>query len=237
MALDGRAFAPGQRVTLIVDGRAVGEQPLPEARTALAFALPADPARPVLSEVRLRFAQMAALQSWGQRSAAAEPVGLLVRSAGQETGDFAHIYVDGVEQAPGGRGYNLVALDGQTGATLAAASFDTHADPAANARLAEWVAALPAGAWVAGAVRDEASLNLGDEGVAALRSLGVQTDLRGRFRWSHAFIGRAGAGAEPATEMLDGWHVAEVSFGLRASGPEIAAGLSGVWVEERPIDR
>ncbi len=235
--LDGWSLAPDQRVTVVVDGRVAGVQPLPESPVTLAFALPADPARPALSDVRLRFAATTSLRTWGQRLSAAGPVGLLVRSAGQETGDLAHIYVDGVEQAPGGRGYNLVALDGRDGTIFAAASFDTHADPAANARLAQWVAALPADTWVAGAVRDEASLNLNDEGVAALRSLGVQADLRGRFRWGHAFIGRAGAGATPATEMLDGWRVAEVVFRLRVSSPDVAAALGGVRIENRLIDK
>ncbi len=235
--LEGWSLAPDQRVTVVVDGRVAGVQPLPESPVTLAFALPADPARPALSDVRLRFAATTSLRTWGQRLSAAGPVGLLVRSAGQETGDFAHIYVDGVEQAPGGRGYNLVALDGRDGTILAAASFDTHADPTANARLAQWVAALPADAWVAGAVRDEASLNLNDEGVAALRSLGVQADLRGRFRWGHAFIGRAGASATPATEMLDGWRVAEVGFRLQVSSPDVAAALSGVRIENQRIDK
>ncbi len=97
--------------------------------------------------------------------------------------------------------------------------------------------ALPADAWVAGAVRDEASLNLNDEGVAALRSLGVQADLRGHFRWGHAFIGRVGASATPATEMLDGWRVAEVGFRLRVSSPDVAAALGGVRIENRLIDK
>ncbi len=235
--LAGWSLAPDQRVTVVVDGRVAGVQPLPESPVALAFELPADPARTALSDVRLRFAATTSLHTWGQRLSAAGPVGLLVRSAGQETGDFAHIYVDGMEQAPGGRGYNLVALDGRDGTIFAAASFDTHADPAANAQLAQWVTALPADAWVAGAVRDEASLNLNDEGVAALRSLGVQADLRGHFRWGHAFIGRVGASATPATEMLDGWRVAEVGFRLRVSSPDVAAALGGVRIENRLIDK
>lgn len=231
LALEGWSFAAGQQVTLVVDGRTLGTQPLAESRSTLAFALPADPRRPALSDVRLRFARTVSLTEWGERRSAAGPAGLLVRSAGEETGNFAHIYVDGVERAPGGRGYNLVALDGDRGTILAAASFDTHADSAASARLAQWVAALPAGTRVAGAVQDEASLNLTAEGVAALRSLGVQGDLRGRFRWSHAFIGRTGPDAAPATEMLDGWQVAEVSDRLPVSSPRIAAAFYRLQVQ------
>ena len=58
----------------------------------------------------------------------ASPVHITVRSAGKNTGDFGHIYVDGVDVSPNQRGYNLAAIDPATGALLAAAAFDTH-DP------------------------------------------------------------------------------------------------------------
>ena len=56
------------------------------------------------------------------------PVHITVRSAGKDTGDFGHIYVNGVDLSPNQRGYNLVALDPTTGDLLEAAAFDTH-DP------------------------------------------------------------------------------------------------------------
>ena len=49
------------------------------------------------------------------------------------------------------------------------------------------------GTLVAGAVSDEASLQLDERAVAALRRAGVGTDLRGQLRWSHAFVGAVGA--------------------------------------------
>jgi Interleukin-like EMT inducer len=154
---------------------------------------------------------------------------LLVRSAGQETGDFGHIYADGVERSPNRRGYNLVAVSAD-GQVLDAANFDTHADPAANSQLAQWVAALPPGTQVAGAVRDEASLNLTQEGVDALRSLGVAGDLRGHFRWGHAFIGQKGDAAGTAREVLDGVRPVQLSLGLPISAAEVAAALDTVEV-------
>ena len=69
----------------------------------------------------------------------------------------------------------------------------------AAARLAALVRGLPDGTLVAGAVLDEASHRLTEEAVAALRSLGVAGDLRGRFRESHAFVGIKGAA--PGTPM------------------------------------
>ena len=227
--LHGWSFAPDQQVTLVVDGREAGTQVLSEAPAWLTFEIPADPARPPLSDVKLRFSKLVPYTDWAQRLDGV-PASLLVRSAGQETGDFGHIYVDGIERSPNGRGYNLVAL-GPDGQVLDTANFDTHADSAANGRLAEWVAALPAGTQVAGAVRDEASMNLTQEAVDALRSLGVTGDLRGHFRWGHAFIGRRGDAPGTATEIMDGVRTAQVSLGLPLSAAEAAAALDAVEVQ------
>jgi hypothetical protein len=226
--LHGWSFAPDQQVTLVVDGRETDVQLLPEAPTWLTFGFPAGPDRPPLSDVRLRFAQTVPYREWAQRLDGV-PVSLLVRSAGQETGDFGHIYADGVERSLNRRGYNLVALS-PDGRVLDSANFDTHADPAANTRLAEWVATLSVGTRVAGAARDEASLNLTQEGVDALRSLGVGGDLRGHFRWGHAFIGGKGDVAGTAREVMDGVRPVQLSLGLPLSGAEVAAAVDAIEV-------
>ncbi len=228
--LDGQALVSGQRVRLVVNGRAVGEQPWPRGQKQLAFAVPADPARPPLSDVRLRFAVVLPLTVLAQQLGLSGASDILVRSAGQETGDFGHIYVDGIDRSPNQRGYNLVAFDPVTGSVLAAANFDTHADRTASAGLARWVAGLPAGAAVAGAVRDEATAQLTEEGVDALKSLGVTVDLRGRFRWGHAFIGQVGAASGAAVEAIDGILPAQVSSGLPLSEPQIVVALERVEI-------
>ena len=135
------AFAPDQRVTLVVDGHTIGSQLLSESPTWLAFDFAADLARPLLSDVRLRFSTLVPVTEWALRLNRSGPSSLLVRSAGQETGDFGHIYLDGVERSPNLRGYNLVALH-PDGRFLAAANFDTHLDGRASAALVSWVRAL-----------------------------------------------------------------------------------------------
>jgi hypothetical protein len=129
------------------------------------------------------------------------PGDLRVQSAGQPYGESASIVFNGVELAANRRGYSLAALapDGRVQATEA---FDTFLDPQAAARLAAFIASLPPGTLVAGAVRDEASHRLTEDAVAALRSLGVAGDLRGHFRESHAFVGMKGAPAGTALEAL-----------------------------------
>jgi len=225
------ALAPEQTVRLIVDGEDAGIQPVSETPGWVDFDIPARGGRPPLSDVRLRFSATQVLPDLAQTLSRPAPAALLVRSAGQETGDFAHIYVNGIDVSPGSRGYNLVALDQLSGSSQGAAAFDTHADPKAGAALAAWIDALPAGTVVAGAARDEASMSLSGEAIAALRSIGVQGDLRDKFRWGHAFIGAKGAAPGAAMEAMDGIRPVQVSLGLPASGPQVAAQLWEILIE------
>jgi len=239
ISLYGWSPGPGQEVALTVDGRpaASGPQALPRDAGWITFTVPADAGRGALSDVRLRFGTSWPVESLASAAelpatlaslrAPGLPAALLASSAGEETGDFAHIYVDGQDLAPDQRGYNLVALG--PGAARAA-SFDTHLDPSASGRLAAWVAALPAGTLVAGAVCDEASFNLGPDAVRALATLGVAGDLRGHFRWSHAFIGVKGARPGAALESLNGQQPAQVSLGLPLTAPRVAAAVAVVTV-------
>jgi hypothetical protein len=103
------------------------------------------------------------------------------------------------------------------GAVREAAAFDTFAEPGAGAKLAEWVAALPAETVVAGAVRDEASGRLDAAAVGALRTLGVAGDLRGRLRESHAFVGVKGAPPGSALEAF-GPRAVEIVVGRPEAG-------------------
>jgi hypothetical protein len=156
---------------------------------------------------------------------------LLVRSAGQETGDFAHIWLDGVDVARGERGYNLAAIDAG-GRLLGQATFDTLAAPEASAAMAAWLQSWPQGTVIAGAVADEASLQLGENAVDALATLGVATDLRGKFRWSHAFVGAAGAPAGTAVEDAALLRPAVVNVGLPVDAPRIWGELQELAIEQ-----
>jgi hypothetical protein len=147
------------------------------------------------------------------------PVDLVVRSGGQPYGDVASIRVGIGEVAPNRRGYNLVALQ-PSGGIRDRVVFDTCGDPTASRELAEWVDALPAGTIVLGAVKDEASSELGADAVAALARLGLRGDLRGGYRESHAFVGLKGAPPGSALEAL-GPRAVE----LRLGEPDVTFGL------------
>jgi hypothetical protein len=158
-------------------------------------------------------------------------VHLYVRSAGLEVGWFAHLYVDGRDVSPGERGYNLAVVDPATGEVRAAAAFDTHGDEAAAHALAAFLDAVPGGMLVLGAVNDEASLRLTEEAVQALRSVGVQGDLRGKFRWGHAFIGAKGAAPGQALEGMDLLRPVSLAVGQALAEPRVAGALDWLRLE------
>lgn len=154
------------------------------------------------------------------------PVNLVVESAGQEVGDFAHIYVNGRDVAPNQRGYNVAVLHPQTGAVEQTAAFDTHLDEGASQALAAFLDAIPAGRVVAVAAADEASRLLGPEAVAALQRIGAAGDGRDKFRWSHALIGVKGAVPGTALEALAETRPVRVAAGESITEPQVAAGFS-----------
>ncbi len=199
-----RAMAPqaGQRITVSLNGRQVGSATLGVTWQPATFDLPASAVRGGINE--LTFAYDLALpllpgQPIGKTGAVA-PVNVVARSAGQEAGDYAHVYVNGKDVTANRRGYNLAVIDPRTGIVEQAASFDTFADAKESNRMAELINKLPAGRIVALAVRDEASMRLQQDAVDALGSLGATVDLRGKFRWGQAIIGVRGAAPGTALE-------------------------------------
>ncbi len=194
-----------QSAEVLLNGRPVAERRI-DGGEVLTATLPPPNLQAAFNVVMLAFQYRRPRSALDERyrigaTGVVSPGDLRVASAGQPYGESATIAFNGVELAANRRGYNLVALapDGQVQAT---GVFDTFLDPKAASRLAAFVAGLPDGTLVAGAVRDEASHRLTEEAVAALRTLGVASDLRGHFRESHAFIGVKGAAPGSALEEL-----------------------------------
>ncbi len=151
------------------------------------------------------------------------PVNILVKSAGEEVGDFGHIYVDGRNVSPDERGYNVVVLDPISGLVESRGHFDTFSAEEQSARLADFIAGIPDGRIVAVAVEDEASLHLTEQAVQALGEIGAAEDLRNRFRWEHAVIGVKGATAGEAVETIGLPRPASVAIGQGFTEPFAAA--------------
>ena len=165
-----------------------------------------------------------------KNSIASAPVSLVVRSAGEEQGAFGHVYVNGQDESPNARGYNIVVIDSQSGNISARENFDTFGSEQESERMAEFIAQIPDGKIVAVAASDEASYRLTQEGVDALKSLGAKTDLRGKFRWSHALLATKGS-PESAREAASETDVSQIISGLGLTEPNIAASIGEIRIE------
>jgi hypothetical protein len=152
-----------------------------------------------------------------------------VLSAGEEVGDFGHIFVNGYEISPNQRGYNLALI--RPDSSFQAVNFDTHLDTSASAALVNYINSVPPATFIALAVADEASANLTAEAVMAMQSIGVTGDLRGCFRCSHAAISEVRTPNGRVLEALDPLRPAGVTTGLGLTEPNVAAILDWIRLE------
>jgi hypothetical protein len=231
-----RAFAPmsGQHVTVRVNGREAGSVAVEPGWGEYSVNASHDLWRAGMNETIFQFDSLVPITRLREgnfeigKTGVKSPASIVAYSAGSEVGDFAHIFVNGLDQSPNERGYNLVVVD-QFGAVESSATFDTFASEENSARLAQFIAKIPNGNIVAAAVRDEASRFLTDDAVNALRSIGASRDLREKFRWSHAIIGVKGAtGALESTSEIA---PAQVVVGIGAMEPDVAAAFEWIVVK------
>ena len=133
------------------------------------------------------------------------PVDIVVQSAGCEAGNYAHIFVNGVDVSLNKRGYNLAVINEKSGEVEKIGNFDTRLEPGGEGeahKLAEFIKALPPGRIVLAAIKDEGSKYLTEEAQNALRSIGstLYPQRKGFRRFSHAVIGVKGAKPGEADE-------------------------------------
>lgn len=243
MTLSLELRAPtAQPLTVWVNDCRLGEETVGPAWQTLTLPVPASCVRPGVNDIWLQ-AKVPVLVDEGLappderaigRTGVLSPAHITVRSAGKEVGDFGHIYVNGRDVSPNQRGYNLVVLDAASGALRSAASFDTHLDPTASERLVRFLEEVPAGAVVAVAAMDEASMNLSEPAAQALASLGLAGSVRGRFRWSHAAVGVKGAPPGSAAEMLSETWPATIAIGGGFTRPQAYLELRALAWQARP---
>ena len=218
---DGLQTSP-QSVSLALNGWESPPQAVGTDWQEVSFDLPDSVTWPGLHNAYLHFNKTSILTS------ALSPLDVTVLSAGDEVGDFGHIYVNGYEVSPNQRGYNVAII--KTDGSIEAANFDTHLDAAASTALADFINTTPADALVAVAAADEASANLGEAAVLALRGLGATADLRGCFRCSHAFIRQPDG---QINEAFDRLYPVGVTTSLGLTEPAVAAEVD--WVRVEPI--
>lgn len=229
-----------QSMTVVVNGQAVGQVVLTrclDCKTGVQ--IPARVLRAGMNEIILRFDHLVSVSSIHEmastclvsRNGPPSPVNVVVRSAGSEIGDFAHIYVNGIDVAKNQRGYNIVVIDPANGNIEASVAFDTFASADESARLAQFIGQIPNGRIVTVAVRDEASRNLTQPAVDALRSIGADEDLRDKWRWSHAIIGAKGVPPGSVWEAAFETMPAQLVLGIGATEPNVAAAIEWIKIE------
>jgi hypothetical protein len=116
----------------------------------------------------------------------------------------AYIILGGRQVCRNERGYNLAVIDPGSGDLISTATFDTHwFGEEASSRMAAFIEEIPDGRLVVGAISDEGTQHLTEQGVAALESVGCALKLSGQFRMAHAFIGIKGFPPGTALEAAD----------------------------------
>lgn len=135
---------------------------------------------------------------------------LLVESASLPVGDFAHIYWNGQDLGGTETGYYAALFRDRQ--LVDARHFDTFNDPAASAALATFLNGAEEGTVLALAGADTVSagegtggIRLGDEVWEALIPFGINGsgDMRGKYGWSHAFIGVKGDASQAGNDSSD----------------------------------
>lgn len=191
-----------------------------EGTNTYSVTIPATAPRGPLTGIIFRFGTTHAISDFANDL----PYSLLVESAGLPTGNFAHIYVNGVDVVRAGTGYHA-ALIQSDGTLLDYQRFDTFTDPTASTALATFLNNAPDGVTLALAASDTVSHSsitggapMGSEVLDALRAYGATevSNLQGKYAWSHAFIGVKGGG-QP-WEDSSGIRPSRVTNGLPFNG-------------------
>jgi len=225
------------QVRILLNGHVLytlGESP---AEDTFSLNVPPGVARAGLNDLIIEKQKLDPLDSWHVTDSGLVPrPNIVAHSAGLDAGGdlgFAHVYVNGKDAITGRRGLNVVVIDAPTGQVERTARFDLLADAAADGRFVDFVKAVPEGKIVAVAVMDDTSINFGEGSAAALRLIGAQADLRGRFRNSYAAIGVKGAAPGQALEQWAQGRPASVAVGAHVFGRGLGVAVSQVTVEQQ----
>jgi len=142
------------------------------------------------------------------------PCDIVVRSAGHRNGNYGDILTNGADVSTNLRGYNLVAIDRNSGKLIAADRFDAVSRPKDNQKLKRVIGDLSSGTIVVLAAKGKTKVNA--DLVRTFKSIGATFAMKepDRLEWSHCVIGVKGAPPGSALEM----HGRGASF-LEVCGP------------------
>ena len=221
LSLQLNAPINGQQLSVEINGHSSPKLNLTTGSHRYDIALDQALVHPGVNSVNLHWQSLYAQGSVPQ----SEP-SIVVKSAGEEVGDFAHIWVNGRDVSPNRRGLNA-AFFGASNVTVSA--FDTFESVSESERLSSALSG-PLNNGISLAVRDEASQKLTAGAKTALKSLGARTSLG--WRWSFAFLRLPQEGfiREDASPIRP----AIVSRGERITSPSVAGAVESIGLRRAP---
>jgi hypothetical protein len=218
--------APEQGIAPRINGHALPRIAMSPGWHAYAWEIPDSILKAGLNEVRFQLDRLNAPVDVLPGSGAIGTTGVqtptTIEVSSDSPADIAFITIGTGADAEDGSvhrpGYNVAVVDALSGKLLERQGFDTTpaGSPAESVALTNFLNGVPQGQIVAVALQGDGSAHLGTDAVAALQSIGAQTDLRETSGWSLAVIGVKGATPGAA---------------LEAAGPE------GGWLRVAPDRR
>ena len=202
--------SPAQRVTAVVNGTRLAEQPLVNDWQTVEWSVPGSALADSVNRLCLEWGYAAAPRAVlaGNRLIGSTGVELPIDADLKAFADGAFMALfdeaGGQSDASTGRqGVNVTVLDGQSGAVLDSVGFDTAANSFESEKLTAFIAGIPNGAPVLVASRGDAAAFLTEDGIAALNSLGGDVtleNLRGNYL---SLAGVKGATSGAAAQVID----------------------------------
>jgi hypothetical protein len=204
--------AARQTVNLAVNGAQEWDQaqPLSDGWQEIAWQIPGNVLVDGLNRLELKWGYTATPRTVtpGSRQIGSTGVDLPIDADVKAFADggFIALFDDAGEQidaSAGRRGVNVTVLDPESGKVVDQAGFDTTANEGESAKLAAYVAQVPAGSPVLVASYGDAWAHLTEEAVAAMRNIGADVTLDGLQNQYFAVIGVSGAQPGSAVQTID----------------------------------
>jgi hypothetical protein len=201
-----------QTVSLAVNGTQEWDQaqPLSEGWQEIVWQIPGSVLVDGLNRLDLKWAYTTAPRTVtpGSRQIGSTSVDLPIDADVKAFADggFIALFDEAGEQidaSAGRRGVNVTVLDPKTGKVIDQAGFDTTANEGESAKLAAYLAQVPAGSPVLVASYADAWAHLTEDAVAALRNIGADVTLDGLQNQYFALIGVPGAQPGSAVQTVD----------------------------------
>ncbi len=226
-----------QRVTAVVNGVALDERALINDWQSVEWRVPGTGLVDSVDRLCLEWGYNAAPRAvlGGNRLIGSTGVELPIDADLKAFADGAFISLfdeagDQTDASAGRRGVNVTVLDGQ-GGVVDAAGFDSAANAFESEKLAAYIAAIPDGAPVLVASRGDAAAFLGQDGIAAINSLGGDVSLeklRGHYL---ALAGVKGATPGSGAQVIDPFE-AFLRISLNRDRRTLAAAVGTVGIGE-----